>query len=309
MKKVKILLSGIAGFIGSNLSRALLKLGHEILGIDDLSVGNREYLPLGVKFTQGRIDLDIFHLNSLDLIIHLASRKIPREGNPDRVLRENALGIMKVVEIAKKYDARIIYLSSSEAYGQNYKLNEKSSFIFDHPENPRWSYGLSKVWSENYLHGSKDIRFNIVRLFATYGPYNCRHWRAGPIPVFIEQALDNKPFTIHGGKQTRCFCYVDDSINAILKIVERNDIDRRTYNIGNPNEEISILNLAHRIAFLLDIKKPEFKVDNNKYEIMQRIPDIDFAKNELGFEPEVSLEEGLIKTIKWHKQIREQEKF
>lgn len=324
---MKILITGVAGFLGSNLSRVLLKKGHTILGVDDLSVGNYEYVrnigmdgitiqelsTLNISkqymvFNDSRKEQDwciTSMVSNIDLIIHLASRKIPREGNPDRVLKENALGIMKVIEIAKKFDSKIIYLSSSEIYGANCHTYEAAHSIFPDPKNPRWSYGLSKLWSENYLHGTEGVRFNIIRLFANYGPYNCRHWRAGPIPVFIEQILNNKPLTINGGQQTRCFMYVDDAVRAILKIIERDDIDGETYNIGNPNEETTVQGLAYMISRLMGVDDPGFKFSKS-CEIQSRKPEIGKAMLELGFIPQVQLEEGLNKTIEWHKQIRQQ---
>lgn len=313
---MKILITGCCGFIGSNLSRRLLEEGHEIWGVDDLSVGNKEYLPLGMKFLEGRIDLDTFHSINLDLIIHLASRKIPREGNPDRVLRENALGIMKVVEMAQKHDTRIIYLSSSEVYGLNYKCSEDSHCLFSHPDNPRWSYGFSKLWSENYLFGSSGIRFNIIRLFATYGPYNCRHWRAGPIPVFIEQALNNEPFTIHGdGSQERCFQYIDDAIDGILRVIAYG-MDREIFNIGNPGESTSIRLLAEKISDIISTERHgfitisslnyinHFKNKKQWEDIKIRIPIITLAERKINFKPKISLDDGLRRTIKWHMQTR-----
>ena len=303
---MKILITGCAGFIGSNLSRALLKLGHAVYGIDDLSVGNKDYLPKQVRCLYTH-QLDHYSINklkfpfeSLDFIIHLASRKIPREGRPDRVLKENALCMMNVVNMAKKFDAKIIFLSSSEVYGLNPMTSENSTFIFGHPENVRWSYGLSKAWCENYLFGTEGIRFNIIRLFATYGPWNCRHWRAGPIPVFIEQALNNETITLHGGSQTRCFQYIDDAIDGILSIIKRDDIDRKIYNIGNPYEEISIAQLAYKIYELIDPINQNIRIVE-PCEIKRRVPTIRRAVEDIAFKPVVKLEEGLKKTIEWHR--------
>jgi len=319
---MRILITGVAGFIGCNLSRALLKKGYEIYGIDDLSVGKREYLPQGMKFIQGDICIDTFHFNkSIDLIIHLASRKIPREGNPDRVLRENALGIMRVVDLARIYNARIIYMSSSEVYGISKTTSERYDyFTFGQPHIVRWVYGLSKLWGENYLFSSEGIEFKIIRLFATFGPWNCRHWRGGPVPVFCEQALSGDPFTIHGsGTQSRCFQYVDDAVDGILKVMNWG-FNRDVFNIGNPKESIAIYQLAEKIYYLIhgepredfDDKlvkyiKPINNPNLNYVEIPHRVPNILKAKEQLDFDPKISLEEGLKLTIDWHKEQRKLE--
>jgi len=314
----KILITGGCGFVGSNLARALLRENHTVSLLDDLSVGSKDYIPEGIyNFYDVKTENLIFFQGDLDLIIHLASRKIPREGRPDLVLKENALGIIKVVELARQYDARIIYLSSSEVYGLNHTcLEEFSGLIFGRPDDVRWSYGLSKAWSENYLFGSEGIRFNIIRLFATYGSYNCRNWRAGPVPVFIEQGLSELPFTIDGdGSQIRAFQYIDDAVDGIMRIINRNDIDREIYNIGNPDEPVTINHLAEEIGTMIASEKygmihpvlPD-PLDHRKQtyqEIQKRVPDISKAEKQLGFNPKISLNEGLKRTILWHKEERE----
>ena len=310
---MNILVTGICGFIGSNLSRALLKKGYIVYGIDDLSVGKKEYLLSGITFHRVNLAKDIdLHMayNNIDLIIHLASRKIPREGNPDIVLEENVLSMMNVVKLAKIFDSRIIFMSTSDVYGkQPYRERyetEDSDSIIGCPDVSRWSYAVSKMWCEQYLYGQKGLKFNIIRLFATYGSYSSMTWRAGPIPVFINQALRKEAITIHGtGQQTRVFMYIDDAIDGIMKIIERDDIDRQIFNLANPVEEVSINQLALMVWKMINpdvVMFPEMQehIPGVKYEeVNRRRPCIKKAKEVLGFNPAWTLEGGLRKTIKW----------
>ncbi len=310
---MNILITGVAGFIGSNLSRALIKKGHTIYGIDDLSVGNKEYLLPGIVLHRVNLAKDIdLHMayNDLDLIIHLASRKIPREGNPDIVLEDNVLSMMNVVKLAKTFNARVIFTSTSDIYGKQPYLEryetECSDSIIGCPDVSRWSYAVSKMWCEQYLYGQKDLKFNIIRLFASYGPHNSMTWRAGPIPVFINQALMKKAITIHGtGLQTRCFMYVDDAVDGIMRIIENEDIDRQIFNLANPKENVSINQLALMIWKMINPKINVFletqeHIPGVKYEeVNRRMPCIKKAKETLGFMPKISLEDGLKETIKW----------
>ena len=300
---MNILITGCCGFIGSNLSRALIERGNHIFGVDDFSVGKKEYLHPDIDFFQRNLKSEV------DLILHLASRKIPREGNPDIVLEDNVLSMIKIVEIAQKFDARVIFTSTSEIYGANeYCYEDNNISLIGSPDVSRWSYAVSKMWCEQYLNAFPDLKFNIIRLFATYGPYNSMTWRAGPIPVFINQALEQKPLTIHGdGKQKRCFQYIDDAVDGILRVIDYG-IDREVYNIGNPYEKISINKLAKRTW---DMINPDEKlkcafqdpIPGVKYqEVNDRVPVIDKARENLGFEPKVELKEGLEKTIEWQRK-------
>ena len=164
------------------------------------------------------------------------------------------------------------------------------------------------MWCEQYLYGQKGIRFNIIRLFASYGSYNSRSWRAGPIPVFIEQALKKEPITIHGtGRQTRCFMYADDAVDGIMRVIERDDINLQIFNLANPAEEVSVNKLASMVWNMVNpgiamISKTQEHIPGVKYEeVNRRTPCIRKAKKILGFSPAWTLNEGLKKTIKWHR--------
>jgi len=310
-KKKSVLITGIAGFLGQNLSRALLAKDYEVSGIDDLSIGCRAWLPNEVDFWQLDVSFGswAYRFPEYDYIIHLASAKIPRMGNAELGLLKNTEATYQVIEYIRRTGAKLIYLSSSEVYGKQTEFSETSDFILGNPNISRWSYAISKMWSEQYLYASiiDGLDFNIVRLFGTYGPYHALSWTAGPQSVFISQALRKKPITLHGdGSQKRCFQYIDDAVDGILRIMESN-YKYEIFNIGNPNEEISIKALGEQIWNMINPKEKYQHINIlhsiDKYEeISSRIPEITKAQKLLRFKPKVSLKEGLAKTIEWQRK-------
>lgn len=308
----RILITGIAGFIGQNLCRALLKKGYKVAGIDNLIVGTREWLPHNISF----YEKDVAWVKKtqsyfkFDAVIHLASRKIPRYGGAGKVLIENTENMKAIISLAVKTGAKLIHLSTSDIYGKQKEFKESSDSIIGGPDIPRWSYAVSKMWDEQLLYSipKKDLDFNIIRLFNTYGPYYALHWLAGPLSVFISQALKKEPLTIHGdGTQRRCYQYADDAIDGIVAILE-SDYNREIFNIGNPYEDISVNDLATLIWQTInpdtELQYKNILHSTDKYEEMQtRIPDISKAKRMLGFNPKIMLAEGLGKTIEWQKGV------
>lgn len=308
----KVFLTGIAGFLGQNLCRALLKKGYEVTGVDDLSVGRAEWLPKSHSLSFHLYDVQhldkIVLYNDFDYVIHLASMKIPRYGGARESSLKNTRASEAVIDFAFKAGAKLIYLSSSDIYGKQSEFKESSDSIIGRPNISRWSYAISKMWSEQLLYAMPDdFNFNIVRLFGSYGPYHALSWTAGPQSVFISQALKKELLTIHGsGTQRRCFQYIDDAINGIMAIME-SDYNQEIFNIGNPHENISVNDLAKMIWRMINPDKQyECKYiahSTEKYEeIQERIPDISKAKRLLGFNPKVTLAEGLKKTIEWQRK-------
>jgi len=324
----KILITGIAGFLGQNLCRALLTKGYTVYGVDDLSIGCREWLPTNVEFNKLDVALERYYEKTMllgmdgitftklevDCIIHLASRKIPRYGGSDKVLIENTRALQNVIDHAIMTNAQLIYLSTSDVYGKQSDFTESSDSIIGNPTIARWSYAISKMWGEQLLYGKhsvtpNDFTFNIIRLFNTYGPYYAiNDWRAGPMSVFISSALKKEPITIHdAGTQQRCFQYVDDAVDGIIRVMESNH-SQEIFNIGNPDEAISINGLGRLIW---DMINPDYPYQEktvspspHKYEEVQsRIPNITKAQKQLGFYPKVSLCTGLRKTIDWQTGI------
>ena len=309
---MKIFITGIAGFIGSHLALALHKKGHNVSGVDDLSAGKLSNLDgEKIKVYQKNIaNVNYFENigNGFDTIIHAASRKIPRYSNPEITIMENTLGMINVVNHAKKCGAKIIFLSTSDIYGRQTDFRETANSIIGNPIYSRWTYTISKRWGEQLLYSNKFNKFNIIRLFGTYGPKHALSWTAGPHSVFISQALKKEPITLHDdGTQTRCFQYIDDTIDGIIKVLE-SDYDREIFNIGNPDEEISIYDLGKMIWNEINPGKG-YKInyipssDKPYQEIFKRVPNINKAIKMLGFKPKISLIEGIKRTIEWQRKI------
>jgi len=328
---MRILITGIAGFIGSNLSRALLDRGHIVSGLDDFSSGKEEYLdPRLDQFWVNDMSsgLGIPHGSKYDMIVHLASKKIPREGGADVVLIENIMGMIEVLVSASMLDAKIIFASTSDVYGKQTEFHEGADSIIGPTDVSRWTYAISKLWQEQFLYAHDEVDFNIIRYFGSYGPYMALNWTAGPAAVFISQALKGEPLTVHGdGTQTRCFSHVDDIVDGTIRLME-SDYNREVFNLGNPDEEISMYDFAAKVfgtvyhvvngsdqvlrdieeydrnmmyMFLPNIRLAEYS--KLKYEdVMRRVPDIDKAMLKLGWKPRIGLDEGLRRTIKWQRK-------
>jgi len=304
-----VLITGIAGFIGLNLSREFLKRGWGVDGFDDLSVGRKEWLPEEVVFDQYNVCDHLGGFGHYDLIVHLASKKIPRDGDSRLVLTENTRGLETILSYALTLGSKFIYLSSSDVYGKSKQFVEGSDFAIGQPHIRRWSYAISKMWGEQLLYSTpEDFNFNIVRLFGTYGPYHALSWKAGPQSDFISQALKKEPLTIYGtGYQKRAYQYVDDAVDGIMRLVE-SDCNREVFNIGNPTESITVNDLAEKIWGIINPGEP-IRLEHTpqspfQYEEVQaRVPDILKAKDMLGFYPRVGLDEGLRKTIEWQREV------
>jgi len=309
----KILISGIAGFIGQNLSRALLAKGWKVFGIDNLLIGKQEWLHKDIDFLQFDVcDKNIWTLipiEKFNIIVHLAARQIPRQESAYKLLVENTQGFLNIANYSKDIHAKFIYLSTSDVYGKNVKFSEDSDSIIGPPQISRWSYSISKMWGEQLLYSlPADFTFNIIRLFNTYGQYDAPSLTSSPISIFIQQALKRKPITIHGdGNQERAYQYIDDAINGIIRVIE-SDYNREIFNIGNPSQSISIEELSTTIWKLIhpeEVRMLEYVPPSPfKYEeIPFRTPDITKARTLLGFEPKITLLEGLEETIRWQRGV------
>lgn len=308
----RILITGIAGMLGQNLSREYLEKGWEVWGVDDLSVGKYDWLPGDVAFKNadvcsyyfGRSESECFP--NFDLIIHLASRKIPRDGNSFITLHENTIGVTNILSLAVKTKTKLIFLSTSDVYGKNKVWKEDADLHIGPPDIARWSYAISKIWGEQLLYSTPyEFDFGIVRLFGTYGPWTNLKESPGPFK-FIHQAFEKEALTIHGdGLQKRAFQYVDDAVDGIIRVAET-DLKRVVFNIGNPAESVTINHLSHVIWEMINPstmrQAKHIPHSADKYEeVSERIPDISKARDLLGFEPKTSLDEGLRRTIEWQK--------
>lgn len=322
----KILITGVAGFIGSNLALHLLSKGYSVVGVDNMSQGDKLNLaPLlqNKSFEMHYVDIrDEVELKKsaqgCKTLVHLAAYKIPRYTDALDTLIINSIGSENVLKAAIEQGAKVVAASTSDVYGKNpdVPFNENSNLVIGNPDVKRWAYAISKMFEEQTMFAYQQ-RFGIpvvaLRFFGGYGPNQNLSWWGGPQSVFINKALDNEEIEVHGdGKQTRSFTFISDHIDGITRTIEMDAADNLVFNLGN-TFEISIHDLAKLIWSLVrgDQETPKIKLipyeTFGKYEdVMRRIPDITRAKTLLGFEPLVNLEEGLKKTILWQIERRKQ---
>lgn len=319
---MKILITGAAGFIGSNLTSRLLEKGHSVIGIDNLDYGflrNVEDLKKNPNFTfiVGDIanPLILKDVNA-DIIVHLASQKIPRYTTALRTLEENYLMLRNVVQKCVLNKSKIIFASTSDVYGKNPNIpfNENSDLVMGPTTVKRWAYALSKIYGEQYIIANKDefdLIYTITRFFGSYGPHQNLTWWGGPQSVFIEKAFKQEPIEIHGdGSQTRTFTYIEDTINALLLCIENNNSDNQIFNTGGKSGEISINDLAILIWKLVNGENSTPKINyipystfGNYEDVMRRVPDISKLCSVLNFKPQWDLQKGLKATIEWQKNF------
>lgn len=320
---MKILITGVAGFIGSNLAKNLLQKGHKVIGVDNLNYGFMRNLDFAkdypdFQFIMGDIANPLI-LNSVktDVVVHLASQKIPRYTNALRTLEENYLMLRNVVQKCIHDKSKIIFASTSDVYGKNPNIpfSEKSDLVMGPTTVKRWAYALSKMYGEQYIianHDEYDLRYTITRFFGSYGPHQNLTWWGGPQSVFIEKAFKKIPIDIHGdGSQTRTFTYVDDTVNALIACIENEKSDNEIFNTGSKDGgEISIKDLAILIWKLVNGPDAEpvlnyipYSTFGNYEDVMRRVPDISKLCTMLDFKPKWDLEKGLLEAIKWQKKF------
>jgi UDP-glucose 4-epimerase len=319
---MKVLITGGAGFIGSHLADALVERGNEVWVIDDLSTGRRENIAhleknANFHFVLGTI-MDSFLLEELiaqcDYIYHLAAAVGVRYvmENPLHALRVNIEGTEKILSLANKKKKKVLIASSSEVYGKNEKtpFKEDADCVLGATERIRWGYACSKKIDEFIALAyfkEKKLPVIIARFFNTCGPRQVGEYGM-VIPRFIKQALLNHPLTVFGdGEQRRCFSYVGDVVDAIIKLMATEKAIGEVVNIGN-DEEISIKQLAVKVKELTGSSSPiEYipyeKAYNFGFEdLRKRVPDLTKIKKLIQYQPRVSLEELLKKTIEYFKR-------
>ena len=320
---MEILITGVAGFIGSNLANRLLERGHTVIGVDNLNYGFMRNIELvkdhkNFKFIMGDIANPLI-LNSVkaDIVVHLASQKIPRYTNALRTLEENYLMLRNVVQKCIHDKSKIIFASTSDVYGKNPNIpfSEKSDLVMGPTTVKRWAYALSKMYGEQYIianHDEYGLTYTITRFFGSYGPHQNLTWWGGPQSVFIEKAYKRIPIDIHGdGSQTRTFTYVDDTVMALVACIESNKSDNEIFNTGSiAGGEISIKDLAILIWKLVNGKDAEpmlnyipYATFGNYEDVMRRVPDITKICTMLNFKPQWELEKGLLAAIGWQKNF------
>lgn len=322
----KVGVTGAAGCIGSNICRTLLEKGYEVAGVDNLSQGNERNIAdfkNNEKFELKKADVKESEelskaLEGCEQVYHLAAFKIPRYGNRLETLMTNALGTRNVLEFGKESNAKILFTSTSDVYGKNPELpfSERSNLVLGPSDVKRWAYAGSKIFDEHLCfayHEEFGLPVTIIRYFGGYGPGQHLSWWGGPQSVFIDCVLQGKPMTVHGdGKQTRSFTYVKDQARGTILAMEKKGSEGEIFNIGS-DREITILELAELIHNISGQRGEKANIELVPYEtfgkyedVMRRVPDAGKAKEVLGFEPEMKLEEGLKITFDWQKRIREE---
>lgn len=307
------LVTGGAGFIGSHLCDKLIEGGYKVICLDNLLTGSKKNIEHllsnpNFEFVQADVCSPINISEPVNYIFHLASPASPAdfEKISEEVLLANSLGGLSVLRLAEKTKAKLLMASTSEVYGDPKEHPQKETYWGNvNSFGPRSCYDESKRFAEaaTYVYLKKyGIDVRMVRIFNTYGP------RMGKddgrvISNFINQAIENKPLTVYGkGDHSRSFCFVSDLVEGIFKAMFTQGTSGEIINLGNP-EEYKIIDLADKIKKLTnsnsEISFKELPTDDPT----QRQPDISKAKTLLSWEPEVTVDEGLQKTIEYYKSL------
>lgn len=307
-----LVVSGAAGFIGSHLCDRLLEENHVVLGVDNLLTGSLANLAhlqgnsrfqLRVHDVTEPIDVD----RAVDGVLHLASAASPRDylAHPIETLEAGSLGTRQMLELARRHNARFLLASTSECYGDPLEHPQVETY-WGHvnPVGPRSCYDEAKRFAEALTmayHRTYGLRSNIARIFNTYGP-RMKLDDGRVVPAFLDQALRGVPLTVFGdGSQTRSFCYVSDMVEGLRRLMLSEE--RYPVNLGNPHE-MTVLDFAETIRKLTGARGPIEFLPLPEDDPKRRQPDIRKAKQVLGWEPKVPLEEGLRETIAYFRALQ-----
>jgi dTDP-glucose 4,6-dehydratase len=304
---MRVVVTGGAGFLGSHLCERLLDSGHEVVAIDNVVTGS----PRNIEHLFGRDGFTFVHHNvsnfvhvsgPVDAILHFASPASPKDylELPIPTLKVGSIGTMNCLGMAKDKGARFLLASTSEVYGDP-EVHPQPENYWGHvnPIGPRGVYDEAKRFAEAvtmayHRHHGVDVR--IVRIFNTYGP-RMRPSDGRVVSNFLVQALHGEPLTVYGnGSQTRSFCYVDDEVTGILALLASDYVG--PVNVGNPGE-FTVLELAQKVLEVTGSSSPIVFEPLPEDDPTQRRPDITLARELLGWEPRVALDEGLQRSAAW----------
>jgi UDP-glucuronate decarboxylase len=313
----KMLVTGGAGFLGSHLCDRLIEQGHDVLCVDNFFTGtkrNIEHLLDHPRFELMRHDVTFPLYVEVDEIFNLACPASPihYQHDPVQTTKTSVHGAINMLGLAKRVRAKILQASTSEVYGDP-EIHPQVEAYWGrvNPIGIRSCYDEGKRCAETLFfdyHRQHELRIKVVRIFNTYGPR--MHMNDGRVvSTFIVQALKGEDITIYGdGQQTRSFCYADDLVEAMLRMMNTGDEVPGPINIGNPGE-FSMLELANKVIELTGSKSKLVRMPLPADDPKQRRPDISLAQKELGgWEPKTQLEEGLQKTIAYFDQILSESK-
>ena len=306
----RTLVTGGAGFLGSFLCEKLLDQGHEVIALDNFYTGSRKnisHLLDHPSFELIRHDIVEPILLEVDWIFNMACPASPihYQYNPVKTVKTSVMGAINMLGLAKRVSARILQASTSEVYGDPEIHPQQESYWGSvNPIGLRSCYDEGKRVAETLMmdyHRQNQVDIKLVRIFNTYGPR--MHINDGRVVSnFIVAALKEEPLEIFGdGEQTRSFCYVSDLINVILKMMNKDDFIGPV-NIGNPGE-FTIWELAEKILKLTGSRSKIQVRQERSDDPVRRRPDISLAREKLGWEPSVDLEEGLGKTIEYFEKV------
>ena len=307
----KCLVTGGAGFLGSHLCKRLLIEGNEVIAADNFYTGTKDSIVElldNPNFELVRHDITFPLYVEVDEIYNLACPASPihYQLDPVQTTKTSVHGAINMLGLAKRLKAKILQASTSEVYGDPQVHPQPESYMGNvNPIGPRSCYDEGKRCAETLFfdyHRQHNLRIKVARIFNTYGP-NMHPNDGRVVSNFIMQALQDKPITIYGdGSQTRSFCYVDDLIEALFRLMDSPDDFTGPINTGNPIE-FSIKELAEKIIKLTDSKSKLVYEKLPDDDPIQRQPDINLAKEKLGWEPKIHLEEGLIMTIHYFENL------
>lgn len=307
----RILITGGAGFLGSHLCDRLVAKEHDVICLDNFFTGNKKNIShlLGKpNFELIRHDLVQPIFLEVDEIYNLACPASPvhYQHNPVKTVKTCIMGSIHMLGLAKRVKAKILQASTSEIYGNPTVHPQKEDYWGNvNTIGPRSCYDEGKRCAETLFfdyHRQNRVNIRVVRIFNTYGPR--MHPNDGRVVSnFIVQALTNKDITVFGdGSQSRSFCYVDDMIEGIIRMMDASDDFIGPVNLGNPHE-FTILDLAKKIIEMTNSKSNIVYNPLPQDDPLQRKPDINLAKEKLKWQPNVKLEEGLVKTVEYFEKI------
>jgi UDP-glucose 4-epimerase len=315
----RILVTGIAGMIGSHLLDVLLEKGYVVTGIDNLSYGSLDNIRHNLQHPHFRFyRVDVTELDAMkilgkdaDIIVHLAAfKKIGEKDSAMPTFNINGKGTENIFEVAKMWGCKVVFASTSDVYGMSpdLPLREDGDIYLGPSMIKRWSYAVSKLYGEQmafaYYHDYK-VPVVVIRYFGGFSPRSSFAWSGGHVPIFIRAIMNDQEVIVHGdGLQTRSMGFVTDLVNGTILAMENDKAVGEIINIGN-DEELSVVDTAkliHKIAKTgkeLKIKLVPMSEVFGKYkDIMRRIPDLTKARTILGYDPKVRLEEAVGITIK-----------
>lgn len=309
---MKILITGVAGFIGSHLADYFVEKKEEVIGIDNFITGRREnfqhlFNEPNFTFIEGDITdvQSLEKISEVDTILHFASPASPKDylAYPIMTLKTGSLGTLQLLELALRHRAILVYASTSEVYGDPLVHPQREDYWGNvNPVGPRSVYDESKRFAESLItayHRHYGLPIRIARIFNTYGP-RMRFDDGRVVPNLLNQAQRNEPLTIYGdGTQTRSFCYISDMIEGIVRLQKTEIFE--PVNLGNPNE-FRIIDFARLILEITGSKSPIKFLPLPEDDPKRRCPDISKARKYLNWEPKVNINEGLKLTYEWIKE-------